>query len=107
MCLLWLFVPSFLLRRSKFPFLFFVETLLVLFQPRFEIVRRLFELVAVQQTTAQGFEERSRANVVSELFVGLQLGAYGDRDEELFIQRCQPAFDAAQAQRTLACDGPV
>jgi hypothetical protein len=64
LCVLCLFVASSLLRR-KFAFLFFVESLLIFLDPGFEILRCLFEFVAIQQTAAQRFEERARPDVVS------------------------------------------
>src|SRR5215468_3167080 len=60
LCFLCLFAASFLLRRGEFSFLFFVETFLILLKPRFEIVRGLLELVAIQQPAKQRYEKRTR-----------------------------------------------
>src|SRR5215217_9225512 len=101
LCFLCLFAASFLLRRSEFSFLFFVETFLIFLKPRFEIVCSLLELIAIQQSATQRFEKRARPNVVSELLVRFLISPLCYRHEEFFIKRREPAFDSAQTQRTL------
>src|SRR6185369_7724722 len=86
---------------------FVVETFLILLQPRLEISRGFFEFVAIQQPASQRFKKRACANVVSELLVRFLVRAFGNADEKFFIQRCEPALNSAEAQRTLARDGPV
>src|ERR1041384_309255 len=106
LCFLCLFVASFLL-RGEFSFLFFVEALLIFLEPAFEIVCGFLEFVAIQQPAPECLKKRSRANVVSEFLVRFLIGALRERHEEFFIKRGEAAFDAAQTQRTLACDGPI
>src|ERR1044072_2974467 len=101
-----LFVASFLL-RGEFSFFFFVEALLIFFEPGFQILCGFLEFVAVQESATERFKKRARANVVSELLVRFLVGAFRERHEEFFIKRGKPAFDATQTQRTLACDGPI
>src|ERR1044072_448373 len=72
-----LFVASSLL-RGGFSFLFFVETFLIFLEPRFQVVRGFLELVAVQQSASQRFEECARANVVGEFLVRFVVRAFSD-----------------------------
>src|SRR6266568_7949151 len=87
--------------------LLFDKLLSIALEPSFKISRSLFQLVIVQQAPSQRFEKCARAHVVSQLFVSLMLCAFGNRNEKLFVERRQTAFNSAQAQRTFARDGPV
>src|SRR5690349_14344653 len=100
-------VASSIFLCGGFAFLLFGEAFLIFLDPAFEIGRGLFELVAVQQAAAQRFEKRARANVVGEFFVSFLVRAFGDADEQFLVERCEPALDTTQTQRTLARDGPV
>src|SRR5215211_4664999 len=83
------------------------EALAVAVDPVFEVNGGLIQLVGVDEAAAQRLEEGARAHVVGELVVSLVRRALGRRDEELLVERGQPALDAAQTESALARDGPV
>jgi hypothetical protein len=84
-----------------------VEAAPVALYPAFEVGGGLLQLVAVDEAAPQRLEEGARSHVVSEAVVSLMRRAFGDGDEELLVERGEPALDAAQRERALARDGPV
>src|SRR5829696_2800539 len=81
--------------RPPFSLVFVEEALAVAFDPVFEVAGGLLELVGVDEAAAQRLEEGARAHVVGELVVSLVRRPLGRRDEELFVERGEPALDAA------------
>src|SRR5918911_2378517 len=90
-----------------FGLLLFEVTLAVALDPALQVVRGLLQLVGVDEAAAEGLEEGARADVVGELVVGLVRRALGRGDEQFFVERGEPALDAAQRQTALARDRPV
>src|SRR5262249_4746013 len=74
--------------------LFVGEALAITFQPGFQVLRRLFQFIAVQQPAPKRFKKRSRTNVVSQLLVSLLLSTFCYGNKKLFIKCCQPALHA-------------
>src|SRR5262245_10199349 len=72
--------------------LFVGEALAITFQPGFQVLCRLFQFIAVQQTAPERFKKRTRTNVVSQLLVSLLLRTFSYGNEKFFIKRCQPAL---------------
>src|SRR4030095_1548790 len=91
----------------RFTLLFFGIPLLILRQPTFQILRRLFQLVAVQQPATQSLEERTRTNVVGELFICFLFSSLTNRDEQLLVKCGEAALNPSQRQTAFKRDGPV
>src|SRR5688500_12224028 len=90
----------YLLRRSA-------EPLAVAFEPLGQFGLCFFELVAVDKSSTQGFEECTRARVVGELVVSLGVGPGRVHREQLFVERREPALHPAKAEAAFSCYRPV
>src|SRR5215467_3205405 len=93
--------------RLRFTALFRREFLPILLQPLLQIGARLLQFILIDQSAPQRLEIGPRADVEGQFIVSLVGRAFGGSDEQLFVERGQPALDPAQAQVAFSRDSPV